>query len=88
METRQQGSTLFSAVLVLIAILVVIQLWLVAAALDALLAEDRAVLAPAALASLGLFAVEGGLLAWGWAFDRRLRRSQTKTQAEGQWRRG
>jgi nitrite reductase/ring-hydroxylating ferredoxin subunit len=32
METRQQGSTLFSAVLVLIATLVVIQLWLVAAA--------------------------------------------------------
>ena len=44
METRQQGSTLFSAVLVLIAILVVIQLWLVAAAVDALMARqtDRA----------------------------------------------
>ena len=40
METRQQGSTLFSAVLVLIAMLVVIQLWLVAAALDALLARQ------------------------------------------------
>ena len=40
METRQQGSTLFSAVLVLIAILVVIQLWLVAAAVDALMARQ------------------------------------------------
>ena len=88
METRRQGLGLWTAVCVLIGVVVVIQLWLVAAALDALLAEDRAVLAPAALASLGLFAVEGGLLAWGWAFDRRLRRSQTKTQAEGQWRRG
>jgi hypothetical protein len=39
METRQQGLTLFSAVLVLIAILVVIQLWLVTAALEALLAR-------------------------------------------------
>ena len=38
METRQQGTTLFSAILVLIATLVVIQLWLVAAALEALLA--------------------------------------------------
>jgi len=34
METRQQGSTLFSAVLVLIGLLVVIQLWLLAAAVD------------------------------------------------------
>ena len=42
METRQQGATLFSAVLVLIALLVVIQLWLVAAAVDALIvAADR-----------------------------------------------
>jgi hypothetical protein len=39
-ETRQQGSILFSAVLVLIALLVVIQLWLVAAALDALFARQ------------------------------------------------
>ena len=46
METRQQGSTLFSAVLVLIALLVVIQLWLVAAALDALVARQFAVLVP------------------------------------------
>ena len=38
----QQGSTLFSAVLVLIAILVVIQLWLVAAAVDALMARQTA----------------------------------------------
>ncbi len=48
METRQQGSTLFSAVLVLIAMLVVIQLWLVAAALDALMARQIVVLVPTA----------------------------------------
>ena len=46
METRQQGSILFSAVLVLIALLVVIQLWLVAAALDALFARQLVVLVP------------------------------------------
>lgn len=73
METRQQGSTLFSAILVLIATLVVIQLWLVAAALDALLARQTAVLMPTALAAGGLFALSAALLWWVVSFDRRLR---------------
>jgi hypothetical protein len=73
METRQQGSTLFSAVLVLIAMLVVIQLWLVAAALDALLARQLAVLVPTAIASLALFILSGGLLWYVVSFDARLR---------------
>lgn len=73
METRQQGSTLFSAVLVLIALLVVIQLWLVAAALDALLAQQFAVLLPTAIASGILFMLSGGLLWYVVSFDARLR---------------
>ena len=73
METRQQGSTLFSAVLVLIALLVVIQLWLVAAALDALLARQFAVLVPTAIASGVLFVLSGGLLWYVVSFDARLR---------------
>jgi hypothetical protein len=73
METRQQGATLFSAVLVLIAILVVIQLWLVAAALDALLAHQIAVLVPTAIASIALFILSGGLLWYVVSFDARLR---------------
>ena len=43
-------------------LLVVIQLWLVAAALDALLARQFAVLVPTAIASGVLFALSGGLL--------------------------
>lgn len=73
METRQQGATLFSAILVLIAILVVIQLWLVAAALDALLARHAAVLVPTAVASIVLFVLNGGLLWYVVSFDARLR---------------
>jgi cytochrome bd-type quinol oxidase subunit 2 len=73
METRQQGSTLFSAVLVLIAILVVIQLWLVAAAVDALMSRQMAVLVPTAIASGVLFALSGGLLWYVVSFDARLR---------------
>ena len=74
METRQQGSTIFSAILVLISTLVVIQLWLVAAALDALLARELVVLAPTAGASAVLFAMSGGLLWYVVGFDARLRR--------------
>jgi hypothetical protein len=73
METRQQGSVLFSAVLVLIALLVVIQLWLVAAALDALLARQLVVLVPTAIASGTLFVLNGGLLWYVVSFDARLR---------------
>lgn len=73
METRQQGSTLFSAVLVLIAVLVMIQLWLVAAALDALSARQFSVLVPTAVASGILFVLSGGLLWYVVSFDARLR---------------
>jgi hypothetical protein len=73
METRQQGSTLFSAVLVLIAILVVIQLWLVAAAVDALMARQTTVLLPTAVASTALLVLSGGLLWYVVSFDARLR---------------
>ena len=73
METRPQGSTLFSAVLVLIALLVVIQLWLVAAAVDALMARQMVVLVPTAIASGALFALSGALLWYVVSFDARLR---------------
>jgi hypothetical protein len=73
MESRQQGSTLFSAVLVLIAILVVIQLWLVAAAVDALMARQTTVLVPTAVASTVLLVLSGGLLWYVVSFDARLR---------------
>jgi hypothetical protein len=72
-ETRQQGAILFSAVLVLIALLVVIQLWLVAAALEALFARHLDVLVPTAIASGLLFVLCGGLLWYVVSFDERLR---------------
>jgi hypothetical protein len=78
METRQQGLPLFSAVLVLIAILVVIQLWLVAAAVDALMARQTAILVPTALASIGLFAMSAALLWYVVSFDARLRHWDTR----------
>jgi hypothetical protein len=77
------GSGLLAGVNVLIAfiglLLVVIQLWLVAAALDALSARQFAVLVPTAVASGVLFVLSAGLLWYVVSFDGRL----------GQWgRRG
>ncbi len=74
METRRQGTTLFTAILVLIATLVAIQLWIVAAGLSALLGNAPQALVPAAVASVVLFVVNGGLLLYIIDFDHRLRR--------------
>ncbi len=75
METRRQGANLFSAILVLVITLVVIQLWLVGAALDALQGGDTTVLVAAEVGSLALFIVNVGLLSYVFGFDRRLRRA-------------
>ncbi|HET9793290.1 MAG TPA: DUF6755 family protein [Thermoanaerobaculia bacterium] len=74
METRKQGTTLFTAIAVLIGMLVVIQLWLVAAALEALLSGNRGALLPAAIASVVLLLVNAGLLLYIVRFDERIRR--------------
>lgn len=73
MRQREQGLTLFTAILWLVGILVIIQLWLVAAALDALLAGARSVLLPAAIASAVLFLANGALLLFVFRLDARIR---------------
>jgi hypothetical protein len=71
---REQGLTLFTAMLWLIGIVVVVQLWLVTAALEALLAGHTRVLVPAALASLALLGLNGGLLLFVYRLDGNIRR--------------
>ena len=73
MDTRRQGITLVTALCALIGTVLIIQLWVVSASLDALLSGDTAVLGPAALASAALFLLNAALLRYGWAFDARLR---------------
>lgn len=74
METGRQGTTLFTAICLLVSLLVVIQLWLLAAVLDAALSGQGELAAPASVASLALFAVNSGLLWYVFDFDRRRRR--------------
>ena len=52
METRRQGLPLFTGICFLIGTLVVVQLWLLAAALEAARSELAHVLLPATAASL------------------------------------
>jgi hypothetical protein len=51
MSTRRQGTTLFAAILVLVASTVVVQLWLLTVAMEALLSGNRHSLVPSAIGS-------------------------------------
>jgi hypothetical protein len=64
-----------TALCLLIGVLLIIQLWLVSAALDALLSEDLGVLIPSAIVSAMLAAVNASLLWYVLAFDRGVARS-------------
>jgi hypothetical protein len=74
METRRQGLSLVTAISLFIGTLVIIQLWLLAAAMDALFAGERGVLTPAAIASFALFLVNAGLVWFVRNFDKREQR--------------
>lgn len=74
METRHQAVTLFTAVSLFIGVMVIVQLWLVAAALDALLSGEIGVLIPAAIGSGILFLANAGLLILNVRLDGRVRR--------------
>lgn len=74
MQTLQQGTALFAGILVLIGTLVIIQLWLLTAALEAFLARTYQVLIPAAAASAVLFLFNAVLLRYVVTFDARVRR--------------
>ena len=78
METRRQGLTLLTALCLLMGVLLIIQLWLVAAALDALLSGDTGVRVPSAVVSAALLAVNAGRLGYALAFDERMRRSRPR----------
>lgn len=66
---RRQGTTLFTAILILVASVVVVQLWLLTVSMEALLAGEKSTLIPAALGSTALLAVNAGLLRYVFRFD-------------------
>jgi hypothetical protein len=75
MSTRQaQGTTLFTALLVLVGIGVVVQLWLLAASVDALMRRQGSTAVHAAVASAVVFAINGLLVLYVFNFDRKIKR--------------
>jgi hypothetical protein len=70
MATSRQGTTLFSALLLLVGIAVIVQLWLVTAAMEALLVHEYGLLIPLAIGSLVLFLLNILSLRLVFSFDR------------------
>lgn len=73
MESQKQGSALFSGLLALIGVGVVVQMWLMATSVDALLGGHKDVPLRAAIASAIVFAINAALVLYVFAFDKRLR---------------
>ena len=60
--TREQRTTIVYGILGFVVVLVVLQLWLLTATMNAFLGGDRAVILPAALVSTACLALAAGLL--------------------------
>lgn len=74
MSLRTQGTTLFTAILILVACAVVVQLWLLTVSMEALLAHQTRTLIPAALGSSILLVINAGLLRYVFRFDNEVQR--------------
>lgn len=74
MNNRQaQGTTLFTALLVLIGIGVVVQLWLLGASVDALMRRQGGTAVHATIGSAIVFIINGLLVLYVFNFDRKLK---------------
>ncbi len=60
--TLKQRSTIVVSILAIVLVVVVMQLWLLTATMEAFLGGDDSIVWPAAIASLGLFGLNFGLL--------------------------
>jgi hypothetical protein len=70
MSVRTQGTTLFSAILILVGTTVVVQLWLLTVSTEALLSGQTRILIPAAAGSSLLLLINASLLRYVYRFDR------------------
>ena len=68
--TREQRTTVIYGMLGFILILVILQLWLLTATMNAYLGGDESVIWPAVLASLACLGLNAGLLRYLYRIDR------------------
>lgn len=81
LNARKQALPLFTVVVSLIGVSVVLQLWLLSASLEGVLTERGDIAIPATAASAVLFVVNGGLLAYVFRVDRRVRAGRAAQRA-------
>jgi hypothetical protein len=66
---RDQRMTIVNAILAFVVLIVVLQLWLLTATMNAFLGGDAGIVLPAALASLVCLAFDVGLLVYLYRLD-------------------
>ena len=66
---RSQRMTIVTGMLLFVILIVVLQIWLLTASVNAYLGGDRALVIPAALASLACFGLNAGLLGYLFKLD-------------------
>jgi len=69
--SRKQKTTIVYGILSIVVMMVVLQLWLLTATMNAFLAGQERVIIPAAVASIICFACNGGLLTYIYRMERR-----------------
>jgi len=69
--SRQQKTTIVFGILCIVLIIVVLQLWLLTATMNAFLARQDQVVIPAAVASIICFLLNAGLLSYVYRMERR-----------------
>ena len=69
--SRQQKTTIIFGILSTVVILLVLQLWLLTATMNAFLAGQERVIVPAAIVSIVCFALNAGLLSYIYRMERR-----------------
>lgn len=69
--SREQKMTIVFGILSIVVIIVVLQLWLLTATMNAFLAGEESVIVPAALASVVCFALNAGLLVYIYRLEER-----------------
>jgi hypothetical protein len=67
---RSQRMTIVNGILAFVVIMVILQLWLLTATMNAYLGGDATVLLPAALVSLGCLGLNAGLLWYLYRLER------------------
>jgi len=67
---RSQRMTILPGIVCLIAVIVILQLWLFTATMEAYLGGDHVIVVPAALASLACLGLNAGLVRYLRALDR------------------